>query len=71
MKLEILHDGDHVLSVTSELIAIERANGEVEILPLIKGEGGYRVDSQKPLIIGYSEIIVQSETINGVTIMNF
>ncbi len=71
MKINILKSGDRVLGVTTDFLAVERSNGEVDILPLIKGEDSIQIDMHNTLTIGYEEDPVQTETINGVTIMNF
>ena len=44
MFIGVMKKGDRVISVTSELIAVERKNGEVDIIPLTKDETGIRVD---------------------------
>ena len=40
MKINILNKGDKVLNVTENFIAVERKNGEVDIVPLAKDENG-------------------------------
>lgn len=40
MKINVMSKGDKVLNVTSELVAIQRKNGEVDIIPLISDESG-------------------------------
>ena len=71
MKINVMNTGDKVLSVTSELIAIEKANGEVEVFQLRKTRQGYVVDTQDTLIIGYDTEETQTEIIDGVTITHF
>ena len=71
MKIKVMNAGDKVLSVTSELVAIERSNGEVEIFSLRKTRQGYVVDTQDTLIIGYDAEETQTEIIDGVTITHF
>ena len=44
MFVGVMNKGDHIISVTSELIAVERKTGEVDIIPLMKDETGLRVD---------------------------
>lgn len=46
IRVEVLKKGDKVLSVTSEFIAVQRKNGEVEVLPMVKDEMGLRVDTE-------------------------
>ena len=71
MKINILNKGDKVLNVTVDFIAVERKNGEVDIVPLAKDENGFWVDVQNITTIGYGNNTVQSETIDGVVITNF
>jgi len=60
LKIQILKKGDQVLSVTPEFIAVQRKNGEVDILPLIKDETGLRVDIENIVTIGYGNNTVQA-----------
>ena len=71
MKIDVLKKGDSVLSVTGEFIAIRRKNGEVDIIPFVKEETGWRVDLEQLVTIGYGENTVTFETENGVQITNF
>ena len=71
MKVNVLHEGDRVLNVTNEFVAVERVSGEVDIIPLIKEEGGMRIDTQHILTIGYGNNTIQIEAENGLTIINF
>lgn len=60
IKIGVLKKGDQVLNVTSEFIAVQRKNGEVDILPLVKDEMGLRVDIEKIVTIGYGNNTVQA-----------
>lgn len=71
MKINILNKGDRVLNVTADFIAVERKNGEVDIVPIVKDESGLRVDVENITTIGYGNNTVKSETIDGVVITNF
>lgn len=62
MKIGILKKGDKVLNVTSEFIAVQRKNGEVDVIPLVKDETGLRVDIEGIVTIGYGENIVEVST---------
>ena len=62
MKIGILKKGDQVLSVTSEFIAIQRKNGEVDIIPMLMDEMGLRVDIEHIVTIGYGNNTVQATT---------
>ena len=68
---DIMSKDDKVLNVTSELLAIQRKNGEVDIIPLISDESGVRIDTENIVTIGYGNNSVESEVIDGVVITNF
>ena len=71
MKVNIMLDGDRVIGVTNEFVAVERASGEVDIVPLIREDNRIWVDTQHVLTIGYGENTVQVQTEDGVTITTF
>lgn len=61
-----------MLNVTADFIAVERRNGEVDIVPLVKNEnGGIWIDAEYITTIRFGNNTVQSEMINGVVITNF
>lgn len=62
MKIGVLRKGDQVISVTPEFIAIQRKNGEVDIIPMLKDEMGLRVDIEHIVTIGYGNNTVQATT---------
>ena len=62
MKVNVLHEGDRVLNVTNEFVAVERVSGEADILPIIKEEGGMWIDTQHILTLGYGNNQIQIET---------
>lgn len=62
MKIGILKKGDKVLNVTSEFIAVQRKNGEVDVIPMVKDKMGLRVDIEGIVTIGYGENIVEAST---------
>ena len=70
MLIGVLKKGDRVISVTSELIAVERKNKEVDIIPLSKDDGALRVDTENIVTIGYGDNIVQAAD-DDVTITTF
>ncbi len=70
MIIGVLKKGDRVISVTPELIAVERKNKEVDIIPLSKEDGALRVDIENIVTIGYGDNIVQASDGN-VTITTF
>lgn len=71
MVLGLLKKGDEVLSVTNEFVAIKRKKGEVDIIPIVKDGGSWRVDYENIVTIGYGDNTVTYEGENGVKIMNF
>lgn len=71
MKIKVMSKGDKVLNVTSELVAIQRKNGEVDIIPLISDESGVRIDTENIVTIGYGNNSVETEVFEGVVITNF
>ena len=50
-----------MISVTSEFVAVQRKNGEVDIIPLIRDGTGLRVDIENIVTIGYGNNTVQAE----------
>lgn len=70
MLIGVMKRGDHVINVTSELIAIQRKNGEVDILPLLRDETGLRVNTEEAITIGYGNNTVQTE-VGDVTFTTF
>lgn len=71
MKINVMSKGDKVLNVTSELVAIQRKDGEVDIIPLISDASGIRIDTENIVTIGYGNNSVETEVIDGVVITNF
>ena len=71
MKINVMNKGDKVLNVTSELLAIQRKNGEVDIAPIISDESGISVDTENIVTIGYVNNSVETEVIDGVVITHF
>lgn len=70
MTIGVLKKGDHVINVTSEFIVVERKNGEVDIIPLIRDGETFRVDSENIVTIGYGDDVVQTKA-GDVTITTF
>ena len=71
MKINVMSKGDKVLNVTSEFVAIQRKNGEVDIIPFITDESGVRIDTENIVTISYGNNAVETEVIDGVVITNF
>ncbi len=71
MVLGLLKKGDEVLNVTSEFVAIKRKKGEVDIIPILKDGGSWRVDFDNIVTIGYGDNTVAFENEDGVQIINF
>ena len=70
MRIGILKKGDHVINVTSEFIAIERKNGETDIIPIVHDGKLLRVDTENIVTIGFGNNIVESK-IGDVTVTSF
>lgn len=62
MRIGILKKGDKVINVTDDFIAVQRKNGEVDIIPMIKDKTGLRVDTEGIVTIGYGENTVEVST---------
>lgn len=70
MKINILQEGDSVIGVTNELVAIQRRNGEVDLLKLLIADGRIRVDQENVVTISYGSNTT-IENVNGVEITCF
>ncbi len=70
MMIGILKKGDRVINVTSEFVAVERKGGEVDVIPIIKDGGPFRVDPDNIVTIGFGDNIVQSQD-GDVTVTTF
>ena len=70
MTIGILKKGDRVINVTSDFIAVERKDGEVDIIPILKDGETLRVDPENIVTIGYGDNIVQTKA-GDVTITTF
>ena len=70
-KIDIMNKGDEVISVTSEFIAVKRKRGEVDIVPIMKSQSGWRVDAEHIATIGYGDNTVTIEDESGVIVTNF
>ena len=62
MKIGIMKKGDKVISITSEFIAVELKNGEVDVIPIVSDETGLRVDIEHIVTIGYGNNTVSVES---------
>ena len=71
MKVNILKKGDKVLNITSDFVAVERKNGEVDILPLLKEDCKFWIDTENIITISYGNNTIETEEIDGITITNF
>lgn len=66
MKVKILRKGYSVISVSGNLAAVQRKNGEVDIIPLIPDENGFpMIDTEHILTIGYGSGSVESKVRNA------
>ena len=72
MRIDILKPGDEVLSITQNFIAVKRANGEVDLIPLLDDPTfGLRVDVEKIIKIGFGNNEVTVDLPNGESVTNF
>ena len=71
MRIDVMRKGDRVLNVTSEFLAVQRKNGEVDIIPLVKDGTGLRVDLENIVTVGFGENVVETRTADGVVVTNF
>ena len=71
MKIKVMNVDDKILFVSEKCIAIERANGEVDIFPLKKKRKGYTISMSNILTLSYYTNENRTETIDGVTITHF
>ena len=62
MKINVLKKGDRVISVTSEFVAVQRKNGEVDIVSLIRDGTTLRVAIENIVTIGYGNNTVEAAT---------
>lgn len=70
MKIGILKKGDKVVNVTSDFVAVERSNGEVDIIPILKEANIFRLDVNGIVTIGFGNNTVQSR-VDDLTITTF
>lgn len=70
MFVGVLKKGDRVLNVTPEFVAVERKNGEVDVLPLIKEGGLLRVDTDNTVTIGFGDNVIEAKA-GDVTVTTF
>ena len=70
MMIGILKKGDRVINVTTDFIAVERKNGEVNLIPFDNESEAIRIDTENIITIGYGDNIVQSQE-GDVTVTTF
>lgn len=74
MKIKILKKGDSVLSVSGNLISVQRKNGEVDIIPIVPDENNFpMIDTEHILTIAYGSNSIESavQTDSGDSMMMF
>lgn len=72
MKINILRDGDEVISVQPDFAAVKRKDGEVDIIPFYRDGMGLRIDIAHIVTIGYGNNTVEETTADGdVQVINF
>lgn len=66
MKVKILKKGDSVISVSGNLIAVQRKNGEVDIIPIIPDENSFpMIDTEHIVTIAYGSGSVEGKVHNS------
>lgn len=70
MMIGILKKGDHVINVTHDFVAVERKDGTVDIVPITKEEGRFRIDTENILTIGFGDNVIQTQD-GDVTVTTF
>ena len=65
--IKILSKGDSVISVTEKMIAVQRKNGEVDIIPIISDGNTMRIDIENIVTISYGNNSIEAtlESDNG------
>lgn len=71
MRIDVMRKVDRVLNVTSEFLVVQRKNGEVDIIPLVRDGTGLRVDLENIVTVGFGQNIVETQTADGVVVTNF
>jgi hypothetical protein len=73
MYYELLNNGDHVFSITNDILAIERNDGSVELYPLSLKDNKLQLNTDAVITIGYSQDDCSDKYIteNGVHVVNF
>lgn len=71
MHIDILQEGDEVLSVTQNFIAVKRKNCEVDLVPLVFDSTGLRVDIEKIVTIGFGNNEIIAELPDGGFVSTF
>ena len=71
MRINLLRKGDRVLSVTQDFIAIERKNGEVDVVHIDCTDGLPRIDFEHVVTIGYGNNTVELVNDAGDTVTTF
>ena len=70
--MNIMDQGDEVLAVAKEYVAIRKMNGEVKIHSLVMTTEGLYLEEQPLLTIGYKDVLEEEYiTENGIKIIHF
>jgi precorrin-6B methylase 1 len=64
IKVKVLSKGDSVISITEKAIAVQRKNGEVDIVPIISEGNTFRVDVENIVTITYGNNSVETTVEN-------
>ncbi|MCI6365421.1 MAG: hypothetical protein MR911_02880 [Spirochaetia bacterium] len=71
MRINVMKDGDEVISVTPNYIAVKRCNGEVDLIPLVNDPNlGLRINKEGIVTIGYGNNEVIADLPEGGFVAN-
>lgn len=71
MRINVLHEGDEVIGVTNDFVAVRRNEGVVDLIPIVRDVAGLRIDVNRIITIGYGENTVSSSEVDGVVVTTF
>ena len=70
MKINILKNGDKVIGVSGNFVAVKRKNKEVDLIPIIHDGICLRVDTNNIITIGFGNSTISAGA-DGVSVTTF
>ena len=64
-KIKVLNKGDSVISVTEKMLAVQRKNGEVDIIPILSEGDTLRIDTENITTISYGNNSIETTVESG------